>query len=136
MYAELTGVWIDAPLPAEAFGVPLRARVAQAIEWPQGEDGTIVLTLTDVLGQPIALVLTGSDTVNLDIAWDLRSGPLQTIAGTQGADPGSYVFTLTPQTTSGYSGPLVFSVRAFMSGKLQQVVPVGYFTVSPGAYPS
>lgn len=135
MFAKLTGVWVDEASPPERPGAPRHVREAQAIEWPRGEDGTILLVLTDVLGRPVELDVAGGDSATLYVSWDLRSGPQTTLEAAAGADAGSFVFTLVPENTSNLDGPMIFSVTAVKGGLTQQVVPLGYFTIVQGAAP-
>ena len=139
MYAAIVGRWITGELPPEGPETPSTARVPQPIDWPQGEDGTIALSVLDEFNQPVIFDIAGGDSLTLNIAYDLRGGAVQQLAAAPGTDAGTYVFTLTPTTTNDISGPMIYDVKGVKgtSPKLtQQVVPLAYFTILPTASPA
>jgi hypothetical protein len=126
MYVEIVGRWIDGPL-ARRETTP---RKAQPIAWPREEDGVISLRLVDENELPVLLAL-GTDSITLNIGYDLRSGALLSVSGTAGGDPGQYLFAIASTNTRSMDGPMVYEVRAVKSSLQQQVVVPAYFTVTP-----
>lgn len=131
MYVNLVGVWIAAQAVPNSLAPP---RTAVPIDWPRGEDGTIVVDVLDQNGQAVVLDLTPThDTIKFQLGLDFLTGALISLSGTAtaGDRPGRYTFAMPGSQLSQYRGPLVYSVVVSKGGLTQQVVPPAYFNSTP-----